>query len=270
MLGTYQSTLSHFPYLRKMWKENTEEERLLGVSMTGALDNALLNNPDDPNLPALLESIRDAVVDENKSLAKAIGVPQSTACTAIKPEGTTSQLTDSASGLHTRHSKYYYRRVRGDVKDPLTQFMINQGVPYEPCVMKPESTVVFTFPKKAPEGALTRNDITAIQHLKLWLVYQRHYCEHKPSITVSVLEKEWPAVGAFVWEHFDEMSGVSFLPNDGGSYRQAPYEDCTEEDYNEMLKTIPTTIDWDSLIEHTDNVIGTQTLACSAGGCEIQ
>ena len=269
ILGTYQSTLTYFPYLRKIWKDNTEEERLLGVSMTGALDNALMNNPDSPELPGILQTIRDAVIEQNKSLAEIIGIPQSVATTAIKPEGTTSQLTDSASGLHTRHSKFYYRRIRGDVKDPLTQFMINAGVPCEPCVMKPDTTVVFTFPKKAPEGALVRSDISAIQHLKLWLMYQRHYCEHKPSITVSVTEKEWPAVGAFVWEYFDEMSGVSFLPNDGGSYRQAPYEDCTEEDYLSMLKTIPTSIDWDSLIEHTDNVKGTQTLACSADGCEI-
>lgn len=269
ILGTYQSTLTHFPYLRNIWKENTEEERLLGVSMSGALDNALMNNPDSLELPGILQAIRDAVVEQNKTLANIIGIPQSVATTAIKPEGTTSQLTDSASGLHTRHSKFYYRRIRGDIKDPLTQFMINAGVPCEPCVMKPDTTVVFTFPKKAPEGALTRNDLTAIQHLKLWLVYQRHYCEHKPSITVSVTEKEWPAVGAFVWEYFDEMSGVSFLPNDGGSYRQAPYEDCTEAQYLEMLKTIPTSIDWDSLIEHTDNVKGTQTLACSADGCEI-
>ena len=269
ILGTYQSTLTYFPYLRKLWKDNTEEERLLGVSMTGALDNALLNNPDSKELPKILESIQQAVILENKTLAQEIGIPQSVATTAIKPEGTTSQLTDSASGLHPRHSKFYYRRIRGDVKDPLTKFMIDAGVPWEPCVMKPDTTVVFTFPKKAPEGALTRNDLTAIQHLKLWLMYQRHYCEHKPSITVSVTEKEWPAVGAFVWEYFDEMSGVSFLPNDGGSYRQAPYEDCSEEQYLDMLKTIPSHIDWDSLIEHTDNVKGTQTLACSADGCEI-
>jgi ribonucleoside-diphosphate reductase alpha chain len=269
ILGTYQSTLTYFPYLRKIWKDNTEEERLLGVSMTGALDNALLNNPDSPELPYILESIKNAVIEENKILAEVIGIPQSVAVTAIKPEGTTSQLTDSASGLHTRHSKFYYRRIRGDVKDPLTKFMIDAGVPWEPCVMKPDTTVVFTFPKKAPEGALTREDLTAIQHLKLWLVYQRFYCEHKPSITVSVKEKEWPVVGAFVWEHFDEMSGVSFLPNDGGSYRQAPYEDCTEEQYLDMLKLIPEDIDWDSLVEHDDNVKGTQTLACSADGCEI-
>lgn len=269
ILGTWQSTLTDFPYLRKIWKDNTEEERLLGVSMTGALDNPLLNNPDDPKLADRLRDIRDSVIEMNKLEASLIGISASVAVTAIKPEGTTSQLTDSASGLHTRHSKYYYRRVRGDVKDPLTQFMIQQGVPNEPCVMKPDTTVVFTFPKKAPEGALTREDLTAIQHLKLWLAYQRYYCEHKPSVTISVSEKEWPVVGAFVWEHFDEMSGVSFLPYDGGSYRQAPYEECTKEEYELLLKQVPPNLDWDTIVEETDNVEGTQTLACSANGCEI-
>jgi ribonucleoside-diphosphate reductase alpha chain len=269
VLGTYQSTLTYFPYLRPIWKLNTEEERLLGVSLCGPLDNVFLNNPDDPALPELLESLKAAVVDQNATSAFAIGIPASVACTAIKPEGTTSQKADAASGLHTRHSKFYKRRVRGDIKDPLTHFMASHGVPMEPCVMKPDTTVVFTFPKKAPEGALVRDDLTAIQHLKLWLVYQRHYCEHKPSITVSVSEKEWPAVGAFVWEHFDEMSGVSFLPYDGGSYRQAPYEECTEEEYEALKAIIPTSLDWDSLIEITDNVESTQTLACGANGCEI-
>lgn len=182
---------------------------------------------------------------------------------------TVSQLCDTASGLHTRHAKYYYRRVRGDNKDPLTKFMIDAGIPNEPDLMKQDSVTVFTFPKKAPEGALLRENLTAIQHLKLWLMYQRHYCEHKPSVTISVTEKEWPAVGAFVWEHFDEMSGVSFLPFDGGTYRQAPYEDCTEKQYHEMLEKMPADLDWDSIIEVDDNVEGAQTLACTAGGCEV-
>ena len=268
-LGTYQSTMTDFPYLRKIWKDNTEEERLLGVSMTGQFDNSDFNNPDDPQLPGRLESIKNAVINTNKELAFRIGIPQSVATTAIKPEGTVSQLVDAASGLHTRHSKFYIRRIRGDVKDPITQFMIQQGVPFEPCVMKPDSTVVFSFAKRAPEGALVRNDLTAIKHLRLWLMYQRYYCEHKPSVTISVLEKEWPAVGAFVWEYFDEMSGVSFLPQDGGSYRQAPYEECTEQEYLALDAKIPKNIDWDSLVENTDNVEGTQTLACSANGCEL-
>jgi len=270
IFGTYQSTLTDFPYLRKIWKDNTEEERLLGVSMTGPLDNKLLNDPDDPELEILLNEIRDTVIQGNKVLALHIGVPQATAVTAIKPEGTTSEKCNTASGLHPRHAPFFIRRVRGDIKDPLTQFMMQSGVPFEPDVMKPESTVVFSFAKRAPEGALTRNELGAIQHLKLWLAYQRHYCEHKPSITVTVKEKEWPAVGAFVWEHFDEMSGVSFLPDDGGSYKQAPYEECTEEEYNELLAKIPTNVDWDSIIEIDDNVEGAQTLACAAGGCEIQ
>ena len=269
VLGTWQSTLTSFPYLRDVWRQNTEEERLLGVSMTGALDNAFFNNPDDPELPQRLESIRDAAVEQNKITAAEIGISQSTAVTAIKPEGTVSQLTDTASGLHTRHSPYYIRRIRGDVKDPLTQFMIAAGVPNEPCVMKPDTTVVFSFAKRAPEGALVRDGLTAIQHLKLWLMFQRHYCEHKPSVTISVSEREWPEVGAFVWEYFDEMSGVSFLPYDGGSYRQAPYEECTKEEYEALLKQIPDNIDWDSIVEDTDNVEGVQSLACAADGCEI-
>ena len=269
VLGTWQATLTNFPYLRDVWRHNTEEERLLGVSMTGALDNALFNNPDDPELPKRLESIRDAAVEQNKITAAEIGIPQSVAVTAIKPEGTVSQLTDTASGLHTRHSPYYIRRVRGDVKDPLTQFMIRAGVPNEPCVMKPDTTVVFSFAKRSPSGALVRDNLSAIQHLKLWLMFQRHYCEHKPSVTISVSEREWPEVGAFVWEYFDEMSGVSFLPYDGGSYRQAPYEECSKEQYEELLAQIPDDLDWDTIIEDTDNVEGVQNLACTADGCEI-
>lgn len=270
ILGTFQSTLTNFPYLRKIWQKNTEEERLLGVSMTGPLDNPLLNNPDDPELQILLEELKAEAVRVNKVLALQIGIPQATAVTAIKPEGTTSEKANVASGLHTRHARFYIRRIRGDVKDPLTQFMMTVGVPWEPDVMKPESTVVFSFAKRAPEGALVKADLSAIQHLKLWLAYQRFYCEHKPSITVSVKEKEWPSVGAFVWDHFDEMSGVSFLPDDGGSYRQAPYEECTEEEYNELFAKIPKDVDWDSIIETDDNVEGAQTLACAAGGCEIK
>lgn len=270
ILGTFQSTLVHFPYLSEDWVANTEEERLLGVSMVGALDSSLLNDYRDIHLPARLETMKATVVQTNEHFAADIGIPQSVATTAIKPEGTTSQLVDAASGLHARHSKFYYRRIRGDIKDPLTGFMIEKGIPYEPCVMKPDSTVVFTFPKKAPEGALLREDLPALDHLNLWLIYQRHYCEHKPSVTISVTESEWPEVGSFVWKYFDEMSGVSFLPYDGGSYRQAPYEECTEAEYNKLLESIPGELDWDSLVEITDNVIGSQTLACSADGCEIK
>lgn len=269
ILGTFQSTLTHFPYLRKIWRDNTEQERLLGVSLTGILDNVLLNNADDIHLPERLAQLRTTAIETNELLANELGIPVSAAITAVKPSGTVSQLTDTASGIHPRHSKYYYRRVRGDIKDPLTLAMVQAGIPCEPDVMKPGSTMVFTFPKKAPDGAVLRDDLNAIQHLKLWLVYQRNYCEHKPSVTISVTEKEWPAVGAFVWEHFDEMSGVSFLPYDGGSYKQAPYEECTEEAYNAMLEKMPKSIDWDSIEEFDDNVEGAQMLACTAGSCEV-
>lgn len=269
ILGTLQATLTNFPYLRAVWRKNTEEECLLGVSLTGILDNKLFNNPDDPELPARLEALRAVAVDTNKQWAEQLGIPQSTAITAIKPSGTVSQLVDSASGIHTRHDPYYFRRVRGDKKDPLTKYLMDSGVPCEPDVMKPDNTMVFTFPKKAPDGALVRSDLTAVQHLKLWLIYQRHYTEHKPSITVSVMEHEWPEVGAWVYKYFDEISGVSFLPMDGGTYRQAPYETIDQATYDQALSLMPKDIDWDSLIEVDDNVEGAQMLACSAGSCEL-
>jgi ribonucleoside-diphosphate reductase alpha chain len=269
ILGTFQASLTNFPYLRKIWQKNTEEEALLGVSMTGILDNHLLNDPDDEELPGLLEKLRDAAVVTNAEFAAAIGINQSVAVTAIKPEGTVSQLCSTASGIHPQHSQYYIRRVRADNKDPLTQFMLKSGFIGEPCVMKPESTTVFSFPVAVAEGALLREDLTAVEHLRLWLIYQRHYCEHKPSVTISVLEKEWMEVGAWVYKHFDEVTGVSFLPMDGGTYRQAPYEECTEEDYKKLLDQQPTGIDWDNFQEYDDNVEGAQTLACTAGGCEI-
>ena len=269
ILGTFQSTLTHFPYLRKIWQKNTEEERLLGVSMTGILDNTLLNNPDDKALPALLEQLKEKAIETNAEMAEAIGINTSVAITAIKPEGTVSQLTSTASGLHPQHSEYYIRRVRSDNKDPITSFLIEQGVQAEPCVMNPSNTTVFSFPKKAAEGAVLRKDLDAISHLRLWLLYQRHYCEHKPSVTISVQESEWPSVGSWVWENFDEITGVSFLPMDGGTYRQAPYEEVTKEQYEELLAVTPATIDWDKLYEGTDNIEGAQMLACVAGLCEI-
>jgi ribonucleoside-diphosphate reductase alpha chain len=269
ILGTFQASLTNFPYLRKIWQKNTEEEALLGVSMTGILDNHLLNDPDDKELPGLLEKLRDAAVATNAEFAAAIGINQSVAVTAIKPEGTVSQLCSTASGIHPQHSQYYIRRVRADNKDPLTQFMLKSGFIGEPCVMKPESTTVFSFPVAVAEGALLREDLTAVEHLRLWLIYQRHYCEHKPSVTISVLEKEWMEVGAWVYKHFDEVTGVSFLPMDGGTYRQAPYEECTEEDYKKLLAQQPTGIDWDNFQEYDDNVEGAQMLSCTAGGCTI-
>ena len=269
ILGTFQSTMTNFPYLRKVWQKNTEEERLLGVSMTGILDNKLLNNPDDPELPAFLEELKSVAVAVNAEFADAIGINRSAAITAIKPEGTVSQLAGTASGIHPNHSRYYIRRVRSDNKDPITQFLISQGFQAEPCVMKPDSTTVFSFPVKVADEALLRDELNAIQHLKLWRLFQLHYCEHKPSVTISVEEHEWPEVGAWVWNHFDDITGVSFLPYDGGTYRQAPYEEINEEQYKAMEAKMPPPIDWDLFVEYTDNVEGSQTLACTAGGCEI-
>jgi ribonucleoside-diphosphate reductase alpha chain len=268
ILGTYQSTLTHFPYLRKIWQKNTEAERLLGVSLTGILDNKLMGDIVEQT-KTLLERLRDVSVDANLQLSTALDIPASTAITCVKPSGTVSQLVDSASGIHPRHSKYYIRRVRGDKKDPLSTFMTEQGIPSEDCVMRPESTTVFSFPKKAPHNALLREDLTAVQHLDLWMMYQQHWCEHKPSVTISVTEDEWVEVGAWVWKNFDDISGVSFLPYDGGTYKQAPYEECSEEEYLELLHKMPDTIDWDSLVEEDDNVEGAQQLACTAGVCEI-
>jgi ribonucleoside-triphosphate reductase (thioredoxin) len=268
ILGTFQSTLTHFPYLRKIWQKNTEEERLLGVSLTGIYDNPLTYEVNDQTI-SRLERLKNVAVETNKTFANAIGINPSTAITCVKPSGTVSQLVDSASGIHPRHSLYYIRRVRGDKKDPLTKFMIDKGIPHEDCVMRPESTVVFSFPQRAPKNALLRDNLTAIDHMNTWLMYQRHWCEHKPSVTISVKEHEWMDVGAWVWNHFDELSGVSFLPYDGGTYRQAPYEECSKEYYEAALAKMPEEIDWDSLIEQDDNVKGAQELACSAGACEI-
>ena len=268
ILGTFQSTMTHFPYLRKVWQKNTEEERLLGVSLTGILDNKWMGEVSDSTAKAL-EQLRKVAVDTNADLATQLGIPQSAAITCVKPSGTVSQLVDSASGIHARHSQYYIRRVRGDKKDPLSAFLTSAGVPAEDCVMRPDSTVVFSFPMKAPEGARLRDDLTAIEHLDVWMMYQRHWCEHKPSVTISVKEDEWMDVGAWVFRNFDEISGVSFLPWAGGTYRQAPYEECNKEQYEEMLSKMPKDIKWDDLVEVEDNVEGAQTLACVAGHCEI-
>ena len=268
ILGTYQSTLTHFPYLRKIWQRNAEEERLLGVSLTGILDNKLLGENNEQT-KTLLGRLRQHAVETNLQYASDLNINPSASVTCVKPSGTVSQLVDSASGIHPRHSRYYIRRIRGDKKDPITTFMTEKGVPSEDCVMRPESTVVFSFPKKAPDSALLRDDLTAIKHLELWMLYQKHWCEHKPSVTISVKEEEWPEVGAWVWNNFDDISGVSFLPYDGGTYKQAPYEECTEEQYNELLDKMPSNIYWDELIEDDDNVEGAQQLACTAGVCEI-
>jgi len=266
ILGTIQSTFTKFPYLRKVWQRNTEDERLLGVSLTGIYDNKLTCTQGQ-QLNDLLTELRECSRATNKEWAEILGIPPSAAITCVKPSGTVSQLVDSASGIHPRHAKYYIRRVRGDKKDPLTQFLIGQGIPAEDCVYKPTQTTVFSFPQRAPDG-LTRDDVSPISHLELWLTYQRFWCEHKPSVTISVAEGDWPEVGAWTWRNFAEISGVSYLPYDGGSYRQAPYEECTEEEYEALKATIPT-INWLDFKEVTDNVEGAQMLACVAGVCEI-
>ena len=271
-LGTIQSTLTKFPYLRKSWTTNTEEERLLGVSLTGVMDNALTNGKVGlDKLKATLESMRAVAVNANKELAASIGIPQSAAVTCVKPSGTVSQLVDSASGIHARHSQYYIRTVRGDNKDPLTQLMKDQGFPNEPDVMKPDSTTVFSFPQKSPDAAITRNDMGAIEQLKMWMIYQEHWCEHKPSVTISVKEDEWMDVGAYVYENFDKISGISFLPHSDHVYRQAPYQDCGKSDYEMLASIMPKEINWSDLskYEQEDNTKGSQTLACAADGCEI-
>jgi len=270
ILGTIQSTFTKFPYLRKLWVRNTEEERLLGVSLTGIMDNPLLTTA-NAGLDKTLEHLRSIAVSTNTEWAERLGIPVSTAITCVKPSGTVSQMVSSSSGIHSRHSPYYIRTVRGDVKDPLTQFMQDQGVPSEPCVMKPDTTVVFSFPQKSPEGAVCTKDTTAIQQLEMWLAYQRHWCEHKPSVTINVKSDEWLEVGAFVYKHFDEMSGVSFLPFNEHTYQQAPYQDCSKEAYENLLSCMPTSINWEGLSEYEqeDNTAGSQTLACSGDSCEI-
>ena len=270
ILGTIQSTYTKFPYLRKVWQKNTEEERLLGVSLTGIMDNPLMTVK-NAGLDKTLQRLREVAVDTNAEWAAKLGITQSVAVSAVKPSGTVSQLVDSASGIHARHSPYYIRTVRGDNKDPLTQFMIDQGIPNEPCVFKGDTTTVFSFPMKSPDNAVTRNDMTAVEQLETWLMYQRHYCEHKPSVTISVRDNEWLEVGAFVYKHFDEMSGVSFLPHSDHTYQQAPYQDCTEQEYKDMLEQMPPRIDWDKLGEYEseDNTVAMQTMACSGDSCVI-
>ena len=270
ILGTIQSSYTKFPYLRKVWQNNTEEERLLGVSLTGIMDNRLMTHK-NKGLDKTLEHLKNVAISTNAELASRLDIPPSTAISCVKPSGTVSQLVDSASGIHARHSPYYIRTVRGDNKDPLTKFMIDQGIPNEPCVFKGDTTTVFSFPVKSPTGAVTRNDMTAIEQLEMWLTYQRHWCEHKPSVTISVRDSEWMAVGAFVYEHFDEMSGVSFLPHTDHSYQQAPYQECGKSDYEMLLSIMPKKIDWSKLsdYEQEDNTVSMQTMACSGDVCEI-
>jgi len=267
IMGTIQSTYTKFPYLRKVWAKNTEEERLLGVSLTGIMDCEITVAPE----PEFLEELRNISVDTNKEWADKLGIPQSAAITCVKPSGTVSQLVDAGSGIHARHSPYYIRTVRGDVKDPLTQLMIDEGVPAEPEVFHPDSTMVFSFPVKSPDNAVTRNDMTALEQLEVWKLYAVNWCEHKPSVTISVRDDEWLEVGAWVYKNFDLCSGISFLPHSDHTYQQAPYQDCDEETYEELLSRMPKSIDWSRLgeYEQEDNTAGSQTLACVGGVCEV-
>ena len=283
ILGTIQSTYTKFPYLRKVWNKNTEEERLLGVSLTGIMDNPLMTTKNE-GLEKTLEHLRGICVSTNAEWADRLGIPVAAAITCVKPSGTVSQLVDSASGIHARHSPYYIRTVRGDNKDPLTQFMTDQGIPSEPCVMKPDQTTVFSFPQKSPEGAIVTEDMTAIEQLETWLMYQRHWCEHKPSVTINVRNGEWFEVGAFVYKYFDEMSGVSFLPYNEHTYQQAPYQEVDKTNptydvdgnislhsYESLFEKMPTSIDWSKLsdYEKEDNTVAMQTMACTGDVCEI-
>tara|TARA_Y100001949_G_scaffold159788_1_gene150942 strand:+ start:3372 stop:5294 length:1923 start_codon:yes stop_codon:yes gene_type:complete len=271
ILGTFQSTLTNFKYVSKEWKKNCVEERLLGVSLTGIMDNKWTAGK-LPSLDSLLKNLKQMSVDTNKEWSKKLKINQSAAITCVKPSGTVSQLVDSASGIHARHNPYYIRTVRGDKKDPLTKMMVDMGFPVEDDVMKPLDTSVFSFPIKCSKDAVFRQDMNAIEQLELWKTYQEHWCEHKPSVTISVKETEWIEVGAWVYKNFDLMSGVSFLPYSEHTYKQAPYQDCDEKDYEKLLKKMPVNVDWAKLsdYESSDMTVGSQELACSSGSCEIQ
>ena len=270
ILGTFQSTLTEFKYLSREWKRNCDEERLLGVSLTGIMDNPITNGTRS-GLKELLEELRDVAYETNKEWSEKLEIPASAAITCVKPSGTVSQLVDSASGIHARHNPFYIRTVRADNKDPLCKLMQEMGFPNEADVTKPEHTTVFSFPMKTPKGAVCRMDMTALEQLNLWKTYATSWCEHKPSVTISVKEDEWVDVAAWVYENFDSISGISFLPFSEHVYRQAPYQDCTEEEYKEALKAMPKNVDWAELskYESQDYTIASQELACAAGGCEI-
>lgn len=282
ILGTIQSTLTNFKYISKKWEENCKEERLLGVSLTGITDNPFTNGKayqkknmdlmaEYSEFSSTLEGLRNFAVGINKEWAQKIGIAPSAAVTCVKPSGTVSQLVDSASGIHARHAQYYIRTVRADKKDPLAKMMTTLGFPVEDDITKPDHTYVFSFPVQGPKNATYRKDLTAIDQLNLWLTYHRHWCEHKPSVTVTVKESEWPEVGAWVWNHFDEMSGVSFLPYSDHVYKQAPYQDCTKEEYEALLAKMPKNIDWSKLAEYekVDTTIAAQELACTGGACML-
>lgn len=271
-MGTIQASFTRFSYLRDEWKKNAEEEALLGVSLTGQMGHPILNGSKGvEQLEEYLNILREEAVKANAKMADALGISRAAAITCVKPSGTVSQLVLCSSGMHTWHDLYYIRTVRQDNKDPLTAFMKDAGIPWEPDVMNAETGTVFSFPIMAPRTAMTRNDLTAIEHLEIWLAYQRAWCEHKPSITISVKEEEWDAVGKWVYKHLDELSGVSFLPYDGGTYQQAPYQTIDEDTYIDKMLEMPKNIDWDLLYlyETEDTTTGSQELACVAGACEV-
>ena len=265
ILGTLQSNLTNFQFLSAEWTKNTKEERLLGVSLTGIMDAKITSNPD----PKFLEELRDEANKVNKKYAKILGIEESKSITCVKPSGTVSQLVDSASGIHSRHSPYYIRTIRMDKKDSIYQFLKDKGVQVEDEAFRPDSTAVFSFPIKSPTNAITRDDRTALEELENWLIYQRHFCNHKPSVTINVREHEWMEVGAWVYKYFDEISGISFLPHSDHSYQQAPYQECTKEEYQNLLVATPSKIDWSTFREEEDNTEGSQTLACTGNACEI-
>lgn len=270
ILGTIQSTYTDFRYVRNIWKRNAEEERLLGVSLTGIFDNVSLS-AFGGELQELLDSLREYAVEVNQEYAEKLGINPSVAITTVKPSGTVSQLVDSASGIHPRHSAYYIRSIRQDNKDPVTAFLKDAGIPNEPCVMKPDSTTVFFFPMKSPEGAVTREQISPRDHLNLWAMYNEHWAEHQVSVTVSVKEDEWVDTAGWVFDNFEQLSGISFLPMDGGTYKQAPYQEVDQKAYEEMLARMPESLDWDLLqnYEKEDTTTGTRELACVGTSCEI-
>jgi ribonucleoside-diphosphate reductase alpha chain len=266
IIGTLQSTLTDFRYLSPAWKRNTEEERLLGVSLTGIMDCPVVMNASADEL----ESLKTHAIKVNKQWAKKLGIPESTAITCVKPSGTVSQLVNSASGIHPRYNSHLIRRVRNDKKDPLSQALIDCNVPYHTDPYNAEAWV-FEFPQKSPKKSLTRHDLSALEHLEIWRKFSMHWCEHKPSVTIYVKEHEWVEVGAWVWHNFDIISGVSFLPSadEAHSYESAPYEDCDEAEYKARAKQIPKEIDWDLILEEEDVTTSSQEFACTGGACEL-
>ena len=272
IIGTIQSALVDFKYLSPKWKKNSEEERLLGVSLTGIFDHKIMSGQGEYEksvLAGTLEQLREVTRETNKEWAEKLGIPESKAITTVKPSGTVSQLVNSGSGIHPRYAKHYIRRVRADVKDPLAAWMQEQGVPSEVDVYNPQN-LVFSFPMASADNSMTRHDISALEHLELWLTYRKHWTDHNPSVTIYVGEDEWPEVGAWVWNHWDEVCGVSFLPreDDNHSYAQAPYEEISKEKYNELKALVPT-VDFADYVELADNTTSSQELACTAGACEI-